>query len=359
MKKNINKYLKWKYLKRFLASPRNLILRKFALPTEILSFNFEVTRKCSGKCLYCSIWRDKPSDEISIDEVRKGLNPKSLFKNVEVIEITGGEPFLRKDFVELCHALKEICPRATLGLVTNGLHPKLVLSKIKEIQKFDPKVSIGVSIDGFAHSDGILRGNPKHSDLAWETIRQLQKEGFDVGVGSVVTRLNINEMMEFRRFCLEEKGVRHAVMSANYSEFFYSNIEQEGAQELLLTNKEYSLLKDICLSGDITPANYYLPEYLARKRQIFPCFSGFSSFFLNSNGTVYPCIQLNKPLGNIRNQSFGEFWEIRKVKKIRESIMRNKCHCYTRCEVQAWLRANIFPAVMFAITQFLRKFRKC
>lgn len=341
---------KWIFIKRLFTSPKNIVLRNFALPLKIQTFNFEITRRCSGNCLYCSIWQEKSFDELTINEVREGLAPRSLFRNVEMIGITGGEPFLRRDLVDLSHVIKEICPNASLSLVTNGLHPDIVLKMMMEIREFDPNVAIGVSIDGFEFSDGILRGNSKHSELAWKTIDLLNEEGFNLRIGSVITRLNIDEMLDFQHFCRDIKKIPHCVMTANLSEFFYANVSQkEIVKDLAIPKSKLSLFKKICLSGHVTPFRYYFPKYLEEKRQIFPCFSGFNSFFLSSNGSVYPCISLNKPLGNIREKVFSEFWNSKKARKIRESIVRQECHCYTECEVGAWLRANIFPAVMSTV----------
>jgi radical SAM protein with 4Fe4S-binding SPASM domain len=345
-----NNHLKFEYLRRLFASPKNLLLRKLSLPIKIQSFNFEVTRKCSGRCIYCSIWQEKNPKEISIEELCWGLQPKSLFKSVEIVGITGGEPFLRKDLVDICKTLKDICPNASLGLDTNGLHPKLVQEKIKEIKKINPNLHLGISIDGFKHVNGILRGNQNHSDLAWETADVLLKEGVRFSIGSVVTNLNIDEMLDFRQFCFSVKKVPHSVMSANLSEFFYSNIDKKDKiQKLHIPKSEYSLFKKICLSGHVTPFDYYSPRYLIEKRQILPCFSCFNSFFLNSNGEVYPCIHLNKPLGNIKINTFGDLWRGQKAKNIRKSIVKKECHCFTRCEVQSWFRANMFPIIRFAI----------
>jgi len=339
-------YTKYLIAKRTVTSIKNLFLRRLYRPIKIQRFNYEVTRLCNGRCAYCGIWKTKDvSDELSLQELEDGLKPVELFRSVEEIGITGGEPFLRKDLVDLCQLLKEICPNSSLGLVTNGLQPKLVLEKMKEIREFEPNVHIGVSIDGFGYVDSILRGNPKHCELAWETVELLKEEGFSVGVGSVVTSLNIDIMLDFKRFC-QKKGVPHDVMTANFSEHFYNNVDNAEMKNLAIPKSKYSLFKKICLTGRVTSFRYYFPKYLKERRQIIPCFSGFNSFFLSSKGTVYPCIHLNQPFGNIKEEPFGNFWNDENARKIRKRIVQGLCHCYTQCEVSGWFRANIIPAVI-------------
>jgi len=339
-------YNKWLTAKRTITSIKNLFLRRMCRPIKIQRFNYEVTRLCNGRCSYCGIWKTKDfNGELTLQELEDGLKPVSLFKFVEEIGITGGEPFLRKDLVDLCQILKEICPQSSLGLVTNGLQPNLVLKKMMEIREFDPNVHIGVSIDGFGYVDSILRGDPKHCMLAWETVDLLRNEGFNVGVGSVVTGLNIDQMLDFKRFC-QKKGIPHDVMTANLSEHYYSNTGNASMKGLAIPKNKYQLFKKICLTGHVTSFRYYFPKYLKEQRQIIPCFSGFNSFFLSSTGTVYPCIHLNRPFGNIKDEPFGTFWDKEDARNIRSGIVRGLCHCYTQCEVSGWFRANIIPAIM-------------
>ena len=36
----------------------NLLKRKLLIPSDPSRFNFEVTRKCGGRCGYCNIWKN-------------------------------------------------------------------------------------------------------------------------------------------------------------------------------------------------------------------------------------------------------------------------------------------------------------
>lgn len=345
-------YLSLKNAKRLITSVKNLISRRFSLPLTIHQFTFEVTRRCSGRCLYCSIWETKNHDEVTSEEVSNGLKPRELFKNVEAIGITGGEPFLRDDLVDLCQTLLEICPKADLGLVTNGLHPKRVLKAMEEIRSFHPSIHICVSIDGFAYSDGVLRGNPKHSELAWETVELLKEQRFPVTIGSVVTSVNIDEIFKFKRFC-SLRNVPHGIMTANISEHFYDNAEKSSMKRLAIPEEKYPLFETIChRSPSFT--HHFLAKYLQEQRQLIPCFSVFSSFFLSSNGTIYPCIHLDKPMGNIRAKPFGEFWNDQNARKIRQKVLKAKCHCFTQCEVSGSLRANIYPEIFDKLRRGLK-----
>lgn len=327
---------------RSLASPKNLVLRHFSIPISINRFNFEVTRICNGHCIYCNIWKEKPEDQITVSDVKEGLKPRSLLAEVDRIQITGGEPFLRADIVELCQILKEICPKASFAFETNGLRPDLALKYLLEVREFDPKVLVNVSIDGFHLIDAILRGDKRHYKLAWKTVSLLRREGFHVGVGSVVTRLNIHDISRFHNFC-EEKGITHNWYVVSTSEHYYKNVGT--LEDVSLTSDNLVSLEKLSRNEPLTSIGRYVGEYFREKKQIMPCFSGFNSFFLASNGNVFPCIHLNRAFGNIKVAPFGALWNSKYAWAIRKSVVQNECHCFTPCEVASWFRANLFPAI--------------
>jgi Fe-coproporphyrin III synthase len=334
-------------------STRNLLYRQIGKPLPIHSFNFEVTRFCNGSCTYCNIWKSKPENEITADELREGLKPLSLFKSVKSIGITGGEAFLRNDLVDLVQALKEICPRADFGFVSNGLQPELVLRKMLEIRKI-ADASIGISIDGFPEDDAKQRGNPRHYELAWKTVDLLRSENIPFQIGSVITPFNLSSAKKFREYCWERVGVESGVTIANVSSHFYSNDSNENMKDLALTEKDILLFKELCL-GESNSWHYYYAKYIEAPSQVIPCFSGFSSFFLNSCGIVYPCISLNMPLGSIRTESFGNLWLGEIPNQARDHIRQKRCHCYTACELGNSYCNNIFPRVHARIKMLILK----
>ena len=60
---------------------------------------FCLTYWCNYRCETCNIWKLRPKDELSFDEVRQFFEKNSQFS---WIDLSGGEVWLRNDFVEIC-----------------------------------------------------------------------------------------------------------------------------------------------------------------------------------------------------------------------------------------------------------------
>lgn len=331
-------------LKQSFRSLNNLLLRQLGHPTKIFHFTVETTRKCDGHCIYCGIWKSKPKKQkLTAQKILDYLRPKHMFFYVKEIGVTGGEPFLQKSLVDVCQALKTVCPNSSIGLVTNGLHPDLALKKMLELKEVDPNIHVGVSIDGYFEEDVVHRGNKTHPNKAWLTACLLKQHGFHVGIGSVVTDVNVANAASFDQFCWN-LGFSHSVMTANPSNHYYENVEDLTENKCVLSPKNFGLFQKALSSGKKTSFDFYFMKYLQTQKQVMPCFSGFSSFFLNTQNLVYPCVSRNTVLGDLENQSFTEVWNGKKTVETRKSIKRGECHCYTMCETSGWFMANLFPA---------------
>ena len=109
-----------RYTKDAVKSKMNPFLAKIdmslAKPTSV---HFSITHNCSLSCKHCDIWKTSSSkQELNtlevkniIDNLKKWLGPFSL-------NIAGGEPFIRKDMIEII----EHCSTNAIdvNLTTNG-----------------------------------------------------------------------------------------------------------------------------------------------------------------------------------------------------------------------------------------------
>jgi len=118
----------------------------------------------------CDIWKLKETRELGLEYYKK------LPTSLRDINVSGGEPFLRQDIVELVKILHETCPKARIVISTNGYLTNLIKDKMREILKCVPMVGVGVSIDGIGEMHDRIRGIPGGFGLAVNTVKALREE---------------------------------------------------------------------------------------------------------------------------------------------------------------------------------------
>ena len=83
-----------------------------------------VTYACNSKCVMCDIWKMEAKKPLDADQYLK------LPSSLKYLNISGGEPFLRPDIVDVVKNMRKACPKAQLIFSSNGLVPELVVEKM-------------------------------------------------------------------------------------------------------------------------------------------------------------------------------------------------------------------------------------
>ena len=136
-----------------------------------------VTLLCNSRCVMCDIWQNKGLDYLPLEIYRK------LPDSLEMIDITGGEPFLRPDIPELAAVLHETCPKARLLITTHGFMTEKIENQLEALLKADPGIAFRVSLDGLGKVHEEIRRIPQAFEKVLETLALLQKNGVkDLGI---------------------------------------------------------------------------------------------------------------------------------------------------------------------------------
>ena len=94
-----------------------------------------VTDRCNERCLYCMPegykgWAQKPEHLTAGELIRSVEAATSL--GFRKFRVTGGEPLIRKDIIEILRAIWELPGTQTLGLSTNGTRLAPLAREIKQ-----------------------------------------------------------------------------------------------------------------------------------------------------------------------------------------------------------------------------------
>jgi MoaA/NifB/PqqE/SkfB family radical SAM enzyme len=317
-------------------------------PARILWLTLGVTYRCNGRCPMCSIWKrhqDHPELihwDLQVEEYRRFLR-SPFMDHLQVISLTGGEPFLRDDLVPIAEAAIELHPAAILSIASNGLLPDRIDRITGEILEREPRgLSISLSLDGGREMHNRSRGMADAYDRVMETVHRLQQYDVNIGFNFTITRENWRDLIE-AFLASESLGIPLLVNFAHESTHYYGNpdlpqVPEDHLDEIhvQLQNIAESRQRSESLTWRILdPYPYFLNECVRHQRmkqQLVPCHSGTHSLYLDPQGTVYPCIILDRPLGNIRDQDFAELWTSARACGVRRSIAAGDCHCWVACE---------------------------
>ena len=134
-----------------------------------------VTYRCNARCTMCNRYKapSRPEEEITLDAIRK--LPKMYFTN-----ITGGEPFIRRDLSDIVRELYKKSDRIVIS--TNGFFTDRIISLAKEF----PHVGIRISIEGLQNEVATYDGYQRQRLLVkpgltcyWQTRRNRDSITFD------------------------------------------------------------------------------------------------------------------------------------------------------------------------------------
>ena len=146
-----------------------------------------VTRKCNYRCLGCNVWKEQDENELSTEEVKKGLD---ILKKIGIVELvlSGGDPLLREDIGEIVeHASK-------LFVTTVYDNGSMAAKKLDALRNVD---FVAISIDSLdeAKNDYIksVLGAWKNAMQAVET---LHSEGIRVSVTPTISQKNLYEIVD-------------------------------------------------------------------------------------------------------------------------------------------------------------------
>ena len=128
--------------------------------TEPVSLVHFLTNRCNARCSFCFIDFDNPETfkgELSVNEIEKLT--KSFGKSLLNINFTGGEPFARKEFLEIAKLYSKNTNIQSMYITTNGSLPERIIDFAKIISSYDRSLeqTFQISIDNLPNEHDKVR----------------------------------------------------------------------------------------------------------------------------------------------------------------------------------------------------------
>ncbi|MEW5761138.1 MAG: radical SAM protein [Candidatus Thermoplasmatota archaeon] len=329
------------------------IMKNFLIPFHGLSFHmckssykgmkptfliYQITERCNSRCKMCGIWKKKVEKELTIQEINS-IFKNEFFSSLRWINITGGEPFLRRELVDAVLVFKENCSKLeAISIPTNGFLTDKILSTINEILDIlSDKIflSLTVSIDGIGKKHDEIRGVENGFEKAISTLKalkEIKKNNFEFGVETIVFDENIDGIEETYLF------LRNYTQHINITPVIESNFFEGGAKP---TRKNFEKLLQFLRkieNENLSYAYYYrkLEEIFLSERK-YPCLAGYKTLYIDSKGYLYPCHLLGSEfsMGNLCNDDIKNLWFSENARNIRKKLENNSyCKtCTNNCDI--------------------------
>ena len=283
-----------------------------------------------------------------IGKIFRSLGPVYFFN------ISGGEPFLRKDLPEIVDlACKHLTPKI-IHIPTNAIASETIRDLTRQclefIGQYDSTLPFTVkpSIDGVGEVHDEIRGvegNFKKLEKTIGYLKEIEREydNFHLELGTVVSRFNVNHLSEIEDY-VHSVGVQsyRNEIAENRTEFF--NLEEDitpdpDTYERLIEEFSRKIRQNIKgkrhltrLTEALRLSYYDLAICILReRRQVIPCYAGISNVHINYDGEVWPCCVLgySKPMGSLRAEKydFQKIWHSDQADSIRKYIRDGNCAC--------------------------------
>ena len=268
--------------------------------------HWSITGKCNLRCRHCYMSAPQAKyGELSHEQCLSIIH-QLADAGITQISLTGGEPLVRDDFLELVDALSNNHIHI-LQIYSNGV---LISEKLlDELMNRGVKPEFSLSFDGVGWHDW-LRGTDGAEKLAVDAIKLLRSKGFEVSIETCLHKKNLHTL-EATFKLLTELGIRSwkatpASDSGNWAE--------EGGKYNLTPEELYDAYLDfipkykaagspmsIMLGGFFASrkggTSYLLPSKKyngseATQKSVI-CGSARNTMYIAADGKLLPCIPLS------------------------------------------------------------------
>ncbi len=300
-----------------------------------LLLQWHITERCNLRCEHCyqDVYSGQEltfSQQLEILEQFKNLlnlwRSKNNNNNLRGhITITGGEPFVRKDFLDLLEIFSQNKSFFSFAILTNG---SFIDSKMaSKLANLAPSF-VQVSLEGTKNTHDNIRGDGNFEQTV-SAIKHLVREKIHTLISFTAHRGNFREFPELvqigkklkvnriwsDRFIPRGAGndMAHEMLSPQETQEFFQIMESERAK----IKRTWFNKTEIAMHRAL--------QFLVGNGKPYRCTAGDTLITVQPNGDLYPCRRMPISVGNLITSPLeklyygsGLFQELRDKNKISE-----------------------------------------
>jgi radical SAM protein with 4Fe4S-binding SPASM domain len=340
----------------------------------IMNIHWAITGRCNLKCKHCYMEApEKSFRNLSLKEIEKYADEMAQ-ANVLTINLTGGEPFLRKDIFDIIAIFQERHIPVT-QLFTNGLLvDESVLDKLAEMG-IKPGFNISFDMVGFHDK---MRGLSGVEKPTIEAIKLLKKHDYNVVIASSVDKISASAMMEtyelMRDIGVDVWRVMSPYSTGSWAENsnlslslddelnYYKPVFDQWVADQYPMVIQLGNLFDGRMSGF---KDYKPPREIKFTPDNYGCDTCKNTAYIDPDGYMLPCVaytetDLHKDMPNIFERGFADSFKDTTLRKVcdmkrKDLFEQNKecesCDHFEKCGVGCRAIAYQETSDIYAIHQ--------
>ena len=301
--------------------------------------NFELTARCNFNCPMCYVHLNQKDMAAAGKELTAAqwieLARQARDKGMMFALLTGGEPFVRKDFFEIYEAM-----RAMGLLISINSNGSLLSGEIRERLLENPPLRMNISLYGGCRETYRNMCGQDVFLTVTDNIRALKEAGVDIRLNLSITPHNLRDAERIYHIAREMN------VHVKASSYMYPPVRSRNSKNARLSPEDAAKFTVVWDLLRFTPEEFAqraqgmkalaavdTRECSADLDEGVTCRAGYSTFWMTWDGRMLPCGMMPHPVAFPLQTGFDAAWEyikeetrkIRLPKKCAECDKREVC----------------------------------
>lgn len=288
-----------------------------------VSGNFELTSRCNFNCKMCYVHGQTNQKKLIEQELTAdqwlSIASDARDEGMLFLLLTGGEPFIRKDFVQIYEELIKMGMMVSIN--TNA---SLYNEELRELFQKYPPARINVSLYGGTEDTyQSLCGNTSFKKVV-NNLRSMKEDHLSVRLNVTLTPYNVSDMQMIndisKELNLHVKATSYMYPPVRVDGKIGNNQARFSAEEAGKVLANWDFIRETAEQFKFreekmcwyeTPCEFKKPEGVT-------CRAGRSSFWLTWDGNMLPCGMMSDLSVSVQKYGFAKAWE--KIRQMTQAI---------------------------------------
>ena len=283
-----------------------------------LLLQFHITGRCNLRCKHCyrtegDVEQLSYADVIRVIDqflaLRRRYNLQHHIKKRGHINLTGGEPFFRKDIKDIIRYIGDHPTQLSYGILSNG---SFINQEMIELLKETEVSFVQLSIDGDEATHDSLRA-PGDYERVLNTAQMLEAAGIRTYISFTANKLNYRFLPHVAKAC-RKRGITklwsdRLVPIGNGEELEQLKITETEMPQYIRTLKKAqgSFLTKLLYPKTQVTMNRAL-QFMDAKGSIYSCSAGISLITVDEFGRIMPCRRMPIICGDIYTSTLTDVY---------------------------------------------------